>query len=307
MPTDLTDDPTTFPGPIEAPAGGEARSDTALETSLQQLGNRTANSNARLNAIAASSAVGYTPALPAGVRLGSVPLLATSIAAMLSIPLTNRFDGMLCQVQDDALFCFDAASTTTPFDPAFILLPTDLGGDVGAAGRWFRSNFGAVSQPYGFPQCDSAGRVPAASVRSGLVAYQSAAYANANPATNSTPTLLPGTTPVTLTGLAPGDIIEARYSVAISVVSTIGFGAFAQLQVSGPGTALTAMTNSTSGTSPIATTGVGGTANGCAVATFTVPPGGAGDWQVGIYAEVTAGSGTASFDYPSLIAQAIRP
>jgi len=43
MPIDLTDDPTTFPGPIAGPAGGELRNSASVRTALQQLANRTAN------------------------------------------------------------------------------------------------------------------------------------------------------------------------------------------------------------------------------------------------------------------------
>lgn len=304
MPNNLTDDPTQFPGPIQVPAPGDPRTDTSVATPFQQLADRTANNAARLNSMSPFLQPGYSPALPAGVTVGAGGLLyANSTSALLGIPVTNRFDGMMCQVYGDALFQFEIGSSATVTAP-FVYAPSDVG--IGA-GRWFRQGGGALGVANGLVQADSTARVPAAGVRNGLIAYQSATAAFAS-STSSGYVIVPGTL-LSFAGLLVGDVIEARYSVNISTLAVAGYSAAALVQAAGPGTSLpNPLSGSEMGILP-ATASVTGYGNASAVSTWTVPSGGAGTWTVGLYMTVTGGAtaNNAGYENANLVAQVIRP
>lgn len=220
MPSNLTDDPSQYAANIQVPAAGDPRTDTSVATPFQQLANRTANATARIDVIAAPGKLGYSPALPAGVSLGSVALNATSIAALQSIPAANRVDGMLANVANGGAYRFDIASVATPASPQ-IVQPSDLP----VSGRWIA---------IGLVPVDTASRVPAANVRNGIVGIGGAAPGNF--VTSSTTYVdLTGVT-VTLTGLAIGDMVQVIYGSTVLPPASASLAVSHQLLVVRPDT-----------------------------------------------------------------------
>lgn len=214
MPTTLTDDPALFVD-VVVPAGGDARSNDSQVLLGQTLGNRTRQNKNRIDAIAPSTD---------GVRkLRTVG----SLAALRAIGASDHTDNSYALVEDIGLYRYDLASLLTALDPV-IVQPTDVVGG-GTPGRWhlIALGRGALDAAYGVPQCDSAGRVPAGSVRNGVVGAASGVGAYVGTTTSQiTGTLL------TFPGLIAGDLIQVAYSVKLT--PTLSQTASVNVEISDP-------------------------------------------------------------------------
>jgi hypothetical protein len=238
MPNNLTDDPTQFPSPVQAPAPSDPRTDTSVATPFQQLSNRTANTKARFDAIDPFSAPGYTPALPTGVIPGACNVLqCANLAQLASIPVANRTAGMLCLVTGlEQLYQYTSA-TIAPVANT-VVTPTDT------IGSWLALGYGLANQPNGFAQADSTGRTPAASVRNGIVTFASVTPGNQSPGTAGFATWSGASIALTL---AIGDVVFLCYSFAVQVPvapTSSSYYANSQVQVVLPSTVTTAVVNS---------------------------------------------------------------
>lgn len=207
MPNNLTDDPTQFPEPIQVPAAGDPRTDTSVAFPFQQLADRTANNKARVDAVVPFSAPGAS-ALPAGVVSGvSTLLTAVSISTMQAIPAAERTAGMLCVVADAGIYQYTATPPSALAN--VVVIPND------SIGGWLllAAGYLLLNQPNTVVQSDSSGRVPAASVRNGLVYVQgnNQASIGVNTSTTGVQQVYSGGAPFSFACLA-GDIIEVDFS-----------------------------------------------------------------------------------------------
>jgi hypothetical protein len=196
MPVTLTDDPNSFPD-LVVPDGASARDAITFATPLQQVANRTRQTKNRLDLIAPSTD---------GIRaLRTV----ASLAALRAIGAVDHTDNSYAVVEDLGVYRYDIDSLQTPLDPV-VVQPTDVVG-AGTPGRWHLVAIGkgCLGIANGIAQCDSTGRIPAASVRSGIVFAGSAIGGNntAGPANLFTP--------IALGSLLVGDIIFLEYSVTV--------------------------------------------------------------------------------------------
>ena len=218
MPTILTDDPSSFPCPIQAPAAGDPRTDTSVETPLQQFANRTANTKARLDVVSPFSAPGATP-LPSGVTVGQTGVLvAQTLLGMRSIPAAQRFDGMLCFVYPGALYQFSASLAAAPATP-WLFRPADI---TSGPGLWVRQGWDLLGLLGGLPQLDDGARLPAATERLSTLSDQFTQQRSVSFGTSSTPTAVTGASAV-VPGVEVGDVFEVRATclVTVSLATTL--------------------------------------------------------------------------------------
>jgi hypothetical protein len=198
MPDTLTDDATVFPA-IAVPNATDARGYVSVRTPFQGLSNRTRQNKNRIDLIAPSTD---------GVRFERH---VASDGALLAIAAPDAVDGETCIVDGVGKYQFVAASTATPLAPT-VRTPTFVGG---GAGRWILIAFGlgTVGAPNGIAQCDSAGRVPAASVRNAIVAFGDVM----TPDFPTSSAVFVDVTAcfVTLTGLKTGDVVKVGHSTTL--------------------------------------------------------------------------------------------
>lgn len=232
MPNNLTDDPSQYATNIQVPSPGDPRTDTSVATPFQQCANRTANITSRLDAIAAPTKLGYSPALPAGVSMGSVTLVATSVAALQSIPAANRVDGMFGTVKDGFLYQFDIVSTQSAAAPS-VVQPSDVIG--GAPGRWLVSGYNALNVANGIPLLDGSARLNA-----GQAHYAPVIEAFVTPASGTTTlagsitSVMPGST-ISLPGVLSGDLIFVEFNGQLLMPASAGISLFGCVNVPGTG------------------------------------------------------------------------
>ena len=149
MPTAITD-VNTFTSPIQTVSDGDGATGANFALAPQGLANRTANLKSRLDAVVAST--------DNGVR--AVRYFATTAALQAS---TDHVDTTVCMVSGQGLYQYVAASTATALTP-LVITPTDVGA---GAGRWILLTPTGVAN--GVATLDSTARVPAVSVRNGII------------------------------------------------------------------------------------------------------------------------------------------
>jgi hypothetical protein len=208
MPTNLNDDPTDFPASISVPIGSDPRTDVSVQGPFQQLANRSANLKARIDAIA--------PVPRNGV---SAFYRVANDAALLAIGATDHTDKVVCLVDGVGLYEFDASSALTSSAP-FVRQPNDV--PNGAPGRWVLVGAGAgvLGAPNGLPQCDAGGRIPAATVRGGILGTATWLGNNLSSGASGQWTDVTGSAQP-LSGLLPGDLVVVMFAGGFSTAQNI--------------------------------------------------------------------------------------
>jgi hypothetical protein len=200
MPKTLTDNSATFPAQT-APAGGESRTATSIETPLQNAADRAAYLKARLDII------DYTGD---GVRLIR---RVDSLNALKAI--TDLTEKGIIFVDGIGLYQYLSGSTAPALDP-LVVPPTIMGG---APGRWLWEGHGSLDIADGIPRLDGNARLAttklaasgggakilAPSVVNGLVGTFCASAAGPATTTSTTYVTVTGST-ITLT-LEIGDLV----------------------------------------------------------------------------------------------------
>lgn len=194
MPANLVET-ATFPSPVVAPIGGEARTAESVSNPLQQLTSRDAYLKAQIERVLLAA--------DSGVR---ILYSVATLAALKALGAAVRSDRMVCYVASPpTLYFFDILSTAASAPPA-VVQPDDAPG--GLAGRWFASSYGLLGQPYGIPQLDAQAREPAGLGHYGNV-YVDAVDLN-QPMTAGTFTEVPGSA-FTVPGLLPNDLARLDF------------------------------------------------------------------------------------------------
>lgn len=207
MPSSLVDDPTVFPSSVLVPAAGDPRTDTSVAMPFGQLANRTANTKARIDVVAPSTAPEYTPALPSGVTAGASNILtAVSIVALQAIPAGCRSPGMICSVLKFGIYQW-VTDTIGAIDN-FVVVPAD------GAGAWvlLAGGYALANQPNAWTQGDSTGRLRATGVRNATFFETVVPIGSASVTVSTTQyTDIPGTTGISIPNVLVGDILQLSF------------------------------------------------------------------------------------------------
>lgn len=195
MPQNLVDVATTFTTPVVAPVDTDGANSASVVAGFQPLANRTAYLN-RLVANGDSSA------------LNGVANLRNAASTSAMSALTGIVNLGTCFVSGAGLFFYLSGSSAT-VDGVFVFNATGMG-----VGRWVHEIFPLIGAANGIPQLDGSSRVPAATVRNGIIT-QGLARLSANFTTTSTTFVDVTGSTITLSNCAVGDVIFIDFAALV--------------------------------------------------------------------------------------------
>jgi len=201
LPQNISGSGVAFPPNVRAPTDSDPANTSQLAVAFGDVADRTANLKSRLDALN-----------------GVVSLRRVANDAAL-LALTAHNDGDVCLVDLFGFYEYVAALTMAPMAP-WIRTPTNVGS---GAGRWVLMPAGALGGPNGLSQLDANARVPAASVRNGIV-NTGFVLTSGTPGTtlqfvqSATDVDVAGTT-ITMVGTMPGDQVFVTASASIGTMS----------------------------------------------------------------------------------------